>query len=110
MPHPTRSRLFEANHRGGGRATTIADFRAEKRARGRNNNGGPPAETHAETFYYLKQMSSRTPMVVRLVDGEEIRGWIEWYDRECLKINRRGAPNLLVPKHSIKYLYKQSDE
>jgi len=27
-------------------------------------------------------------MVVMLNDGEEIHGWIEWYDKSCLKVNR----------------------
>lgn len=69
----------------------------------------PPEQTSAEQYYYLKQMSNKTPMVVKLVDGEEIHGWIEWYDRDCLKINRETEPNLLVPKHSIKYMYKENE-
>jgi hypothetical protein len=43
----------------------------------------PPEQTNAESFYYLKQMNSKTPMVVVLQDGEEIRGIIEWYDKNC---------------------------
>lgn len=69
----------------------------------------PPDQTSAENFYYLKQMNSKTPMVFIMTDGEEIRGWIEWYDRSCLKVNREGAPNLLIQKHCIKYLYKEED-
>lgn len=69
----------------------------------------PPETTNAESFYYLKQMSSKTPMVIVLTDGEEIRGWIEWYDRSCLKVNREGAPNLLIQKQVIKYLFKQDE-
>ena len=70
---------------------------------------GPPDQTNAESFYYLKQMNAKTPMVVVMTDGEEIRGWIEWYDKSCLKINREGAPNLVVQKHCIKYLFKQDE-
>lgn len=70
----------------------------------------PPEQTSAETFYYLKQMNNRTPMVVVLGDGEELRGQIEWYDRSCIKVNREDAPNLLVFKHGIKYLFKQEEE
>src|SRR5881628_2316913 len=58
----------------------------------------PPEQTNAEAFYYLKQMNSKTPMVVVLNDGEELRGVIEWYDRTCIKVNREGAPNLMVMK------------
>lgn len=70
----------------------------------------PPDQTNAENFYYLKQMNSKTPMVIIMTDGEEIRGWIEWYDKSCLKVNREGAPNLLIQKHCIKYLFKEEEE
>ena len=70
----------------------------------------PPEQTNAESFYYLKQMQSKTPMVVVLQNDEKIRGVIEWYDKHCLKINRVKEPNLLVPKHNIKYIYKQDEE
>lgn len=69
----------------------------------------PPEQTNAEEFYYLKQMAARTPMVVVLVDGEELRGWIEWYDKGAIKLNRHVGPNLLIPKHSIRYLFKEEE-
>src|SRR6202163_4010177 len=69
----------------------------------------PPEQTNAEEFYYLKQMAAKTPMVVILTDGEELRGWIEWYDKGCLKVNREKGPNLLIPKAQIKYMFKQSE-
>ena len=69
----------------------------------------PPEQTNAEQYYYLKQMSSKTPMVIKLVDGETIRGVIEWYDRFCIKVNREMEPNLLIPKHQIKYMYKENE-
>ena len=70
----------------------------------------PPEQTNAESFYYLKQMQSKTQMVIVLQNDEKIRGVIEWYDKHCLKINRIKEPNLLVPKHNIKYIYKQDEE
>lgn len=70
----------------------------------------PPDQTAAEEYYYLKQMANRTAMVVQLMDGEQIRGIIEWYDKRCIKVNRDAAPNLLIPKRVIKYIYKQEEE
>jgi len=70
----------------------------------------PPEQTNAESFYYLKQMQAKTPMVIVLQNDEKIRGVIEWYDKHCLKVNRIKEPNLLVPKHNIKYIYKQEEE
>lgn len=69
----------------------------------------PPAETNAEIFYYKKQMDAHTPMVIVLLDGEEVEGTIEWYDRSALKINRRGQPNIMLLKHNIKYMFKAED-
>ncbi len=69
----------------------------------------PAEQTNAENFYYLKQMQSRTPMVIVLLDGTELTGWIEWYDKNCIKLNRTDAPNLLLFKHSIKFMFKEED-
>lgn len=88
--------------------STLGEFRQAGKKTVRTKPA-PPDQTSAENFYYLKQMNSKTPMVIIMTDGEEIRGWIEWYDRSCLKVNREGAPNLLIQKHCIKYLYKEED-
>lgn len=69
----------------------------------------PPMETNAEIYYYKKQIDAHTPMIIVLVDGEEIEGTIEWYDRAALKVNRKQAPNLLVLKRYIKYMYKADE-
>lgn len=70
----------------------------------------PPEQTHAESFYYLKQMNSKTPMVIVLNDGEVLRGVIEWYDKGCIKVNRINEPNLLVLKQNVKYMYKEHED
>jgi len=70
----------------------------------------PPFETFAENYYYLKQMNKKTPIAVVFVDGETIEGYVEWYDKNCLKMNRNNAPNLLIYKNNIKYLYKIEDK
>jgi len=112
MPFTNRTREVD-NSRGNIRRTfrsTVTDFKRE-RSNGNKTaqRPAPPENTNAENFYYLKQMNSKTPMVIIMTDGEEIRGVIEWYDRNCLKVNRDGAPNLLIQKHCIKYLFKQDE-
>jgi len=121
MPMATRPHEVDGNPTQGRRTfRTLPDFKRAKsngnghgQARGNNFNKekvAPPESTNAENFYYLKQMNSKTPMVIVMTDGEEIRGWIEWYDKNCLKVNREGAPNLLIQKHCIKYCFKQEDQ
>lgn len=69
----------------------------------------PSYETFAENYYYIKQMNKKTPMIVVLADGETLMGYIEWYDKNCIKLNREKDPNLLIYKSSIKYLYKREE-
>ncbi len=70
----------------------------------------PPEQTNAESFYYLKQMTNKTRMVILLRDGEELRGTIEWYDKHALKVHRTDGPNLLLLKDNVKYMYKENED
>ncbi len=90
--------------------TVAGDVKEPNRRPPPTKKSTPPDQTNAEQFYYAKQMQSKTPMIVVLTDGEHLEGLIEWYDRDCLKLNRIGAPNLLLYKHCIKYMYKAEPE
>jgi host factor-I protein len=106
LPHRERERERDRNA-----LTDRGDVaRTERMGSGLSKKPAPPDQTHAENFYYQKQMQTRTPMVVVLQDGEEIHGVIEWYDKNCIKLNRPGSqPNLLIYKLNIKYIYKESE-
>ncbi len=67
-------------------------------------------QTNAENFYYVKQIQNRTPMVIVLMDGETLRGVIDWYDKNCIRLNRLSEPHLLLLKHQIKYMYKENED
>ena len=69
----------------------------------------PPYKTHAENYYYIKQMNNRTPMVVALVDGTQFKGRIEWYDEKCIKVKTEDGENYIVFKHFIKYIFKNPE-
>ena len=73
-----------------------------------NLSATPGESSHAEAFYFQKQIQSRTPMIFLLEDGERIEGVIEWYDRNSIKV-RQGTVRTLIYKSSIKYLYKATD-
>lgn len=92
--------------RDGGRDSHREGVRAAQAAVQVRKRTPPPMETNAELFYYKKQIDAHTPMVIVLLDGEEIEGTIEWYDRGALKVNRKSAPNLLLLKRNVKYMYK----
>ena len=102
------------------RAGEAATERRERAARpatertaapaGSGKKTAPAEQTHAENFYYQKQMQSKTPMVVVTREGEELRGVIEWYDKSCIKLNRAGGQsNLLIYKAAIRYMYKEGE-
>lgn len=82
---------------------------AARRAVADKRKKPPPPDTAAEAFYYVKQMAGKTPMVVVTLDGERLEGVIEWYDDASIKLHRRGAPNILLMKHAIKYMHKEGD-
>jgi len=86
-----------------------AQSERRERAAGPPKKVAPTDQTNAENFYYQKQMQSKTPMVVVLRDGEEVHGVIEWYDKTCIKLNRTGAPNLMIYKPAIKYMFKEGE-
>jgi sRNA-binding regulator protein Hfq len=71
--------------------------------------------SHAESFYFQKQMQTQTPMVFVLDDGEQIEGCIEWYDKHAIKVRakssgaRGGETRTLLYKSCIKYLYKAGE-
>jgi len=66
----------------------------------------PPYKTHAENYYYVKQMNNHTPLVIVLIDGETMNARIEWYDENCLKIKKQNGDNLILFKSQIKYIFK----
>lgn len=113
VPQP-RERSNGGSHRGGGERDGGRDSgreaaRTQQAAVQVRKRTPPPMETNAELFYYKKQIDAHTPMVIVLLDGEEIEGTIEWYDRGALKVNRKSAPNLLLLKRNVKYMYKVED-
>jgi len=96
------------------RTEPVSERRERLERTDRAPSGGPRRmnssdQTHAENYYYQKQIQSKTPVVVVLKDGEQIQGVIEWYDRTCIKMARTNGSNLLVYKPSIRYIYKAGE-
>jgi host factor-I protein len=65
----------------------------------------PPPEETSEESAYLKDLGQQQKVVsIRLVDGEVVQGWIEYYDKNMVRLTREGAPNLFIFKHDIMYI------
>jgi len=55
-----------------------------------------PESTYREGEYIDKLSKNKTAVVVKLIDGEEVRGWIEYYDKDIIRITRSTEPNLFA--------------
>jgi host factor-I protein len=72
----------------------------------RDRRQSAPESTSREAEYIDRLSKNRTPVVVKLTDGEEVRGWIEYYDKDIIRITRETQPNLFIYKNRVKYLYE----
>ncbi|PYV38909.1 MAG: hypothetical protein DMG06_24500 [Acidobacteria bacterium] len=64
-------------------------------------------QTHAEIRYLTNLIRNRTPVVVKLLDGKEIEGWVEYYDKNFIRVTRGKEPNIFVFKDKIKYIFEK---
>src|SRR5438874_11062205 len=65
----------------------------------------PPPEDTFEEAAFLKALGEKQKSVsVKLMDGQTVSGWIEYYDKHMIRLTREGAPNLFIFKHEIMYI------
>jgi len=77
-----------------------------------NNNSkkpkSPPPEETFEEALYLKLLGEKQKTVsVKLAGGEIVKGWIEYYDKNMIRLTREGEPNLFIFKHDILYIAEE---
>jgi host factor-I protein len=74
----------------------------------RKGSKAPPPEDTLEEAAYLKSLGEKQkPVSVKLADGEVVRGWIEYYDKNMIRLTREGMPNLFIFKHDIMYIAEE---
>lgn len=61
-------------------------------------------ETDGETVYLNNLVQAKQRVVVKLLNNEEIEGWIEYYDKHFIRLTRQSEPNMFVYKNQIKYI------
>jgi len=64
----------------------------------------PPDETSEEAAYLKSLAEKQRPVSIKLADGEVVQGWIEYYDRNMVRLTRQDKPNLFIFKHEIMYI------
>lgn len=67
----------------------------------------PPDTTNQEATYLKNLADNKRAITVKLVDGEIVRGWIEYYDRNMIRVTRDRKPNLFIFKNQIAYLAEE---
>ena len=61
-------------------------------------------QTYGETVYLSNLVQEKKRVVVKLLNNEEIEGWIEYYDKHFIRVTRHRKPNMFVYKNQIKYI------
>jgi host factor-I protein len=68
----------------------------------RRSKAPPPGDTGQEALYLRSLSDRQVAVIVKLRDGETVRGWIEYFDDSMLRLTREGLPNLFIYKHQIR--------
>ncbi len=66
-----------------------------------------PEQTFEEAKYLKRLIESATPVRVKMADGEEVVGVIEYYDQSFIRLTREGEPNLFIFKHEIMHIAEE---
>ncbi len=67
----------------------------------------PPEDTYEEALYLKLLGEKQKTVTVKLMGGETVRGWIEYYDKNMIRLTREGEPNLFIFKHEIMYIAEE---
>jgi sRNA-binding regulator protein Hfq len=67
----------------------------------------PPEQTFEEVKYLKFLIENQVPVRVKLCEGEEVHGVIEYYDHTFIRITRPSEPNLFIYKHDIQYIQEE---
>jgi host factor-I protein len=70
----------------------------------RKPKSSPPEETSEEASYLKSLTEKQKPVSIKLSDGEIVNGWIEYYDKNMVRLTREEKPNLFIFKHEIMYI------
>ena len=66
-----------------------------------------PSRTFKEAAYLKRLADRKTVIHVRTKAGEDITGWVAYYDSKFIRLTRTDGPNLLLYKSDIKYFSEQ---
>lgn len=96
-----RGRSMAANDRGRGKPR-------RKPKPGRQSP--PPESTGREAGFLFKARDMQAVMVIETVDGRTLKGTIEYYDRDMIKLVPAEGPGLFMRKSEIRSIIPEQDD
>jgi host factor-I protein len=83
-------------------------FRKQGGSNGARQGRTPPAAETSQEATYLRGLSEKQkPVSIKLNGGEVVSGWIEYYDKNMVRLTREGLPNLFIFKHEIAFIAEE---
>lgn len=73
----------------------------------RQKKASPAGETGQEALYLRYLSEKQVPVTVKLSGGENVTGWIEYFDDRMIRLTREGKPNLFIYKQQIRTISEQ---
>ena len=73
----------------------------------RRQKAAPSGETGQEALYLRYLSEKQIPVSVKLNGGENVSGWIEYFDDRMIRLTRDGKPNLFIYKQQIRTISEQ---
>jgi host factor-I protein len=68
----------------------------------------PPEETSEEASFLKSLGEKQKAVAIKLMDGQTVQGWIEYYDKNMVRLTREDKPNLFIFKHEIMYIAEEN--
>ena len=86
------------------------ELQDERRVRPGPANSRAPGETEREGAYLKELVLNQARVLVKLRSGEEVAGYVEYYDKAFIRLTPDTGPNLFIFKHDIKYLREEQSD
>ena len=67
----------------------------------------PPDKTGKEVLFITDRISSQKQVVIKLKNGRELKGFIEYYDLDFIRLTPKQGPNEFIFKKDILFLYDE---
>jgi hypothetical protein len=86
----------------------LSDYKSKPRRVTQKKKSPPPENTNMETLFIVQNKEKQNRVTIKLTGGQTVSGWIEYYDKDLVKIRSEKPPHLLIRKSSIIYMHEDT--